>query len=211
MNILKLGIPKGSLQESTINLFKKAGYTITVNSRSYYPHVDDPEIEAMLLRPQEMALYVERGVLDVGLAGRDWVRECKADVLEIASLTYSKQTNQPARWVLAVAEDSPIKSVADLEGKVIFTELVEATRAYLADNGVNATVKFSHGATEVKIPHLCDAIVEITETGSSLRANRLKIIDVVMESVTTLIANKQSWQDPWKRTKTENLYLPRNL
>ena len=161
----------------------------------------------MLLRPQEMALYVEGGVIDVGLAGRDWVRECKTDVLEIASLTYSKQTTQPARWILAVAEDSPIKSVTDLEGKVIFTELVGATRVYLADNGVNATVKFSHGATEVKIPHLCDAIVEITETGSSLRANRLKIIDVVMESVTTLIANKESWEDKWKRTKAENLYL----
>ena len=161
----------------------------------------------MLLRPQEMALYVERGVIDVGLAGRDWVRECKADVLEVASLFYSKRTNQPARWVLAVSEESPVESVADLEGKVIFTELVEATTSYLRQNGVNATVKFSHGATEVKIPHLCDAIVEITETGSSLRANRLKIIDVVMESATTLISNKKSWQDAWKQTKTKNLYL----
>jgi ATP phosphoribosyltransferase len=207
MNRLKLGIPKGTMQESTISLFKRAGYAITGSSRSYYPHINDDEIEVMLLRPQEMALYVEGGVIDVGLAGRDWVRECKTDVLEIASLTYSKQTTQPARWILAVAEDSPIKSVTDLEGKVIFTELVGATRVYLADNGVNATVKFSHGATEVKIPHLCDAIVEITETGSSLRANRLKIIDVVMESVTTLIANKESWEDKWKRTKAENLYL----
>lgn len=207
MELLKLGIPKGSLQESTINLFKRAGYNITVSSRSYYPLIDDDNIEVMLLRPQEMALYVERGVIDVGLAGRDWVRECKADVLEIASLTYSKQTNQPARWVLAVSEDSPIESVADLEGKVIFTELVEATRTYLAQNRVNATVKFSHGATEVKIPHLCDAIVEITETGSSLRANQLKIVDVVMESVTTLISNKESWQNEWKQTKTKNLYL----
>lgn len=207
MDVLKLGIPKGSLQESTINLFKKAGYNITVSSRSYYPQIDDDDIEVMLLRPQEMALYVERGVIDVGLAGRDWVRECKADVLEIASLTYSKQTNQPARWVLAVSEESPIESIADLEGKVIFTELVEATRTYLKQNGVNATVKFSHGATEVKIPHLCDAIVEITETGSSLRANQLRIIDVVMESVTTLISNKVSWQDEWKRIKTKNLYL----
>jgi ATP phosphoribosyltransferase len=207
MDTLKLGIPKGSLQESTINLFKKAGYNITVSSRSYYPQIDDDEIEVMLLRPQEMALYVERGVIDVGLAGRDWVRECKADVLEIASLTYSKQTNQPARWVLAVSEESPIGTVADLEGKVVFTELVEATKTYFAQNGVSATVKFSHGATEVKIPHLCDAIVEITETGSSLRANRLKIIDVVMESVTTLISNKASWQDEWKQTKTKNLYM----
>jgi ATP phosphoribosyltransferase len=207
MDTLKLGIPKGSLQESTINLFKKAGYNITVSSRSYYPQIDDDEIEVMLLRPQEMALYVERGVIDVGLAGRDWVRECKADVLEIASLTYSKQTNRPARWVLAVSEESPIGTVADLEGKVVFTELVEATKTYFAQNGVSATVKFSHGATEVKIPHLCDAIVEITETGSSLRANRLKIIDVVMESVTTLISNKASWQDEWKQTKTKNLYM----
>lgn len=206
MNRLKLGIPKGTMQPATIDLFKKAGYTITVSSRSYYPHIDDDEIEVMLLRPQEMALYVEGGVIDTGLAGCDWVRECGADVLEIASLTYSKKTRQPARWVLAVAEDSSFKSVADLEGKVIFTELVAATKAYLADNGVNATVKFSHGATEVKIPHLCDAIVELTETGSSLRANRLKVIDVIMESVTTLIANKESWADEWKRTKTENLY-----
>lgn len=207
MELLKLGIPKGSLQESTINLFKRAGYNITVSSRSYYPQIDDDQIEVMLLRPQEMALYVERGVIDVGLAGRDWVRECKADVLEIASLTYSKRTNQPARWVLAVGEESPIESVADLEGKVIFTELVEATRTYLAQSGVNATVKFSHGATEVKIPHLCDAIVEITETGSSLRANQLKIVDVVMESVTTLISNKESWQNEWKQTKTKNLHM----
>ncbi len=207
MELLKLGIPKGSLQESTINLFKRAGYNITVSSRSYYPQIDDDQIEVMLLRPQEMALYVERGVIDVGLAGRDWVRECKADVLEIASLTYSKQTNQPARWVLAVGEESPIESAADLEGKVIFTELVEATRTYLAQSGVNATVKFSHGATEVKIPHLCDAIVEITETGSSLRANQLKIVDVVMESVTTLISNKESWKNEWKQTKTKNLHM----
>ena len=207
MNKLKLGIPKGSLQVSTIDLFKQAGYTITISGRSYYPHIDDDEIEAMLLRPQEMALYVERGVIDVGLAGRDWVRECKADVLEVASLTYGKLTTQPAQWVLAVAEDSPIQSVADLEGKVIFTELVEATKSYLADNGINATVKFSHGATEVKIPHLCDAIVELTETGSTLRANQLRIVDIVIESVTMLIANKESWTDKWKQKKAESLYI----
>ena len=207
MNKLKLGIPKGSLQESTIDLFKQAGYTITISGRSYYPHIDDDEIEAMLLRPQEMALYVERGVIDVGLAGRDWVRECKADVLEVAALTYGKMTTQPAQWVLAVSEDSPIQSVADLEGKVIFSELVEATKSYLADNGVNATVKFSHGATEVKIPHLCDAIVEITETGSTLRANQLRIVDVVIESVTMLIANKESWAEKWKRNKAKSLYI----
>ena len=207
MNLLKVGIPKGTLQESTLKFFKKAGYTITISSRSYYPSINDDEIETMLLRPQDMALYVERGVIDIGLAGSDWVRECKADVIEVGSLTYSKQTNRPARWVLAVAEDSPIKSVADLEGKVVFTELVEATKSYLADNGVNATVKFSHGATEVKIPHLCDAIVEITETGSSLKANRLRIVDIVMESTTTLVANIASWEDEWKRTKIENLFL----
>ena len=159
----------------------------------------------MLLRPQEMALYAERGVIDVGLAGRDWVRECNVDVVEVASLTYGKQTTQPARWVLAVAEDSPIQSVADLEGKVIFTELVGATKSYLKDNGVDATVKFSHGATEVKIPHLCDAIVKLTETGSTLHANQLRIVDVVIESVTMLIANKESWGDEWKRNKADRL------
>ena len=167
MGIVNVGIPKGSLQESTINLFKKAGYTITLDYHSYYPQVDDEEIEAMLLRPQEMALYVERGVVDIGLAGRDWVRECRAKVTEIAEFTYSRTTNQPTRWVLAVAETSPIQSVQDLEGKIIFTELVESTKHYLAEYGINAEVKFSHGDTEVKIPHLCHAIVELTETGNS--------------------------------------------
>jgi len=207
MGVLKIGIPKGSMEESTISLFKKAGYTITTGSRSYYPQVDDEEIEAMLLRPQEMALYAERGVIDIGLAGRDWVRECKVDVVEVAEFVYSRQTNRPARWVLAVAEDSGIQSVQDLEGKVIFTELVESTKAYLAENGVKATVKFSHGATEVKIPHLCEAIVEITETGNSLRANRLRIVETIMESVTTMIAHRQSWKDEWKRNKIENLKM----
>jgi len=207
MGVLKIGIPKGSMEESTISLFKKAGYTITISSRSYYPQVDDEEIEAILLRPQEMALYAERGIIDIGLAGRDWVRECKVDVVEVAEFIYSRQTNRPARWVLAVAEDSEIQSVHDLEGKVIFTELVESTKAYLAENGVKATVKFSHGATEVKIPHLCEAIVDITETGNSLRANRLRIVETVMESVTTMIAHRQSWQDEWKRNKIENLKM----
>ena len=207
MNVLKIGIPKGSMEESTISLFKKAGYTITISSRSYYPQVDDEEIEAMLLRPQEMALYAEQGVIDIGLAGRDWVRECKVDVVEVAEFVYSRQTNRPARWVLAVAEDSGIQSVQDLEGQVIFTELVESTKAYLAENGVKATVKFSHGATEVKIPHLCEAIVEITETGNSLRANRLRIVETIMESVTTMIAHRQSWKDEWKRNKIENLKM----
>ena len=207
MNVLKIGIPKGSMEESTISLFKKAGYTITISNRSYYPQVDDEEIEAMLLRPQEMALYAEQGVIDIGLAGRDWVRECKVDVVEVAEFVYSRQTNRPARWVLAVAEDSEIQSVHDLEGKVIFTELVESTKAYLAENGVKATVKFSHGATEVKIPHLCEAIVDITETGNSLRANRLRIVETIMESVTTMIAHRQSWKDEWKRNKIENLKM----
>jgi len=207
MGVLKIGIPKGSMEESTISLFKKAGYTITISSRSYYPQVDDEEIEAILLRPQGMALYAERGIIDIGLAGRDWVRECKVDVVEVAEFVYSRQTNRPARWVLAVAEDSEIQSVHDLEGKVIFTELVESTKAYLAENGVKATVKFSHGATEVKIPHLCEAIVDITETGNSLRANRLRIVETVMESVTTMIAHRQSWQDEWKRNKIENLKM----
>ena len=207
MDKLKLGIPKGSMQDSTINLFKKAGYTITANSRSYYPQVDDDQIDVMLLRPQEMALYVKQGVIDVGLAGRDWVVDCGTDVKEIAELVYSKATNQPARWVLAVAQDSKITSVKDLEGKVIFTELIDTTKQYLEKNNVNAIVKFSHGATEVKIPHLCEAIVEITETGSSLRANGLKVIDTVMESVTIIIANQKTWKNQWKRTKIENLRM----
>ncbi|MEC8893259.1 MAG: ATP phosphoribosyltransferase [Candidatus Poribacteria bacterium] len=207
MDKLKLGIPKGSMQDSTINLFKKAGYTITANSRSYYPQVDDDQIDVMLLRPQEMALYVEQGVIDVGLAGRDWVVDCGTDVKEIAELVYSKATNQPARWVLAVAQDSKITSVKDLEGKVIFTELIDTTKQYLEKNNVNAIVKFSHGATEVKIPHLCEAIVEITETGSSLRANGLKVIDTVMESVTIMIVNQKTWKNQWKRTKIENLRM----
>jgi len=207
MDKLKLGIPKGSMQDSTVNLFKKAGYTITANSRSYYPQVDDDQIDVMLLRPQEMALYVEQGVIDVGLAGRDWVVECDTDVKEIAELVYSKATNQPACWVLAVAQDSEISSVEDLEGKVIFTELIGTTQKYLAKHGVNAVVKFSHGATEVKIPHLCDAIVEITETGSSLRANGLKVVDTVMESATIIIVNQEAWQNKWKKTKIENLRM----
>lgn len=205
MKRLKIGIPKGSLQESTVDLFKKAGYTITVRSRSYYPDIDDDELSAMFLRPQEMALYVEKGSIDIGLAGRDWVKECGADVIEIDELCYSKQTTKPFRWVLAVAEDSPIQSVKDLEGKTIFTELVNITEDYLAKNSVKAKVKFSHGATEVKIPHLCDAIVEGTETGTTLRANRLREIDTVMESVTVLIANSESWKNEWKRHKIENL------
>ena len=207
MSQLNVGIPKGSLQEPTISLFKKAGYTITVDSRSYYPQVNDEEIKAMLLRPQEMALYVEEGVIDIGLAGRDWIIECQAEVFELAEFSYSRSTNKPARWVLAVAEDSPIQNVKDLEGQIIFTELVKSTKKYLNDNNVNAEVKFSHGATEVKIPHLCQAIVELTETGSSLKANQLRIVDTVMESVTAMVVNPTSWENQWKRTKIENLTM----
>ena len=207
MNTPKIGIPKGSLEKSTISIFQKAGYTITVNNRSYYPQIDDKEIEVMLLRPQDMALYVEKSVIDIGLAGRDWVQECESDVIEVAAFTYSRATNQPTRWVLAVAEKSSIQSIQDLEGQIIFTELVKSTRKYLSANGVNAQVKFSHGATEVKIPHLCQAVVELTETGNSLRANQLRIIDTVMESVTTMIANPESWKNEWKKTKIENLKM----
>ena len=200
---MQIVIPMSGIGER----FKKAGYTITSDSRSNYPQMDDDQIDVMLLRPQEMALYVEQGVIDVGLAGRDWVVECGTDVKEIAELVYSKATNQSARWVLAVAKDSEITSVKDLEGKVIFTELIDTTKQYLEKNNVNAIVKFSHGATEVKIPHLCEAIVEITETGSSLRANGLKVIDTVMESVTIIIANQKTWKNQWKRTKIENLRM----
>lgn len=205
MDKLKIGIPKGSLQEATVELFKKAGYVISVSGRSYFPSIDDEELEGMLLRPQEMAFYVEKGVIDVGLAGKDWVRECDVDVIEVAELVYSRQTKQPARWVIAVPQDSEIKSASDLEGKTIFTELVETTKKYLLERGVKAEVKFSHGATELKIPYLGDAIVELTETGSSLKAHNLRIVETIMESVPVLIANKESWQDPWKRRKAESL------
>jgi len=202
---LRIGIPKGSLQESTIKLFKKAGYTITVHSRSYYPSIDDPEMEGMLIRAQEMAVYVENGVLDVGLTGWDWVMEQGADVVEVANLTYAKVGATPVRWVLAVPESSSIKSIEDLEGKRISTELVNVTKRYFKDRGINVAVLFSWGATEVKTPDLADAIVEITETGGSLRANKLRIVETLMESTTKLIANKGAWQDKWKREKMENL------
>lgn len=202
---LKIGIPKGSLQESTINLFRKAGYHITVHSRSYYPVIDDPEMEGMLIRAQEMAIYVGNGVLDVGLTGWDWVLEQGAKVVEVANLSYAKTGRTPVRWVLAVPESSSIQSIKDLEGKRISTELVNVTRKYFEDRGVNANVFFSWGATEVKPPDLADAIVELTETGSSLRANKLRIVETIMESTTRLIANQDSWKDQWKRTKMENL------
>lgn len=207
MNLLQLGIPKGSLQNSTIDIFAKAGYQINVSSRNYYPVIDDNEIECMLIRAQEMARYVEEGILDAGLTGHDWIRETDSDVQEVAELVYGKVGKKPLRWVLAVPENSDIKSVKDLEGKRIATEVLNLTKNYLKQHGVSATVEFSWGATEVKPPRLADAIVEITETGSSLRANNLRIIDVVCTSNTWLIANKEAWKDSFKRKKIEHLAL----
>src|SRR5271169_1456560 len=204
---LKLGIPKGSLENATIDLFRRAGFNITTSSRSYFPAIDDSEIECMLIRAQEMARYVEDGVLDAGLTGRDWVEENEAKVITVADLIYAKQSFGKVRWVLAVPEASPFQSVKDLEGKVIATELVSATRRYLAANGVSAKVEFSWGATEVKPPVLADAIVEVTETGSSLRANKLRILETVLESNTQIIANKCSYADREKRRKIDNLAL----
>ena len=204
---LKLGIPKGSLESATIELFRRAGFNITVSSRSYFPTIDDPEIECMLIRAQEMARYVEDGVLDAGLTGRDWVAESGATVETLADLIYAKQSFGKVRWVLAVPEGSPVRSVKDLEGKVIATELVETARRYLGTRGVKAKVEFSWGATEVKPPELADAIVEVTETGSSLRAHKLRIVETVLESNTQLIANVNAWKDGWKRRKLEDLRM----
>jgi ATP phosphoribosyltransferase len=204
---LKLGIPKGSLEAATIDLFRRAGYNITTSTRSYFPAIDDPEVECMLIRAQEMARYVEDGILDAGLTGRDWVEESEAKVEAIADLVYAKQSFGKVRWVLAVPEASAFHSVKDLQGKIIATELVATTKRYLAANGVNAKVEFSWGATEVKPPVLADAIVEVTETGSSLRANKLKIIDTVMESNTQLIVNVDSWKDAGKRRKLEDMRM----
>ncbi|NWF84620.1 MAG: ATP phosphoribosyltransferase [Bryobacteraceae bacterium] len=206
-NKLRLGIPKGSLENATVDLFRKAGFNIQTSSRSYFPSVDDPEIECMLIRAQEMARYVEDGILDAGLTGRDWVNENDADVVTVADLIYAKQSFGKVRWVLAVPEASPFHRAEDLQGKIIATELVGATRRYLASKGVTAKVEFSWGATEVKPPVLADAIVEVTETGSSLRANNLRIIETVMESNTQLIANKESWSDDWKRRKLEDIRM----
>lgn len=205
--MLKLGLPKGSLQESTLRLFKKAGYHVNVSSRSYYPVFDDGEIESMLIRAQEMARYVEDGHLDCGLTGRDWVLEQNADVVEVAELRYAKEGFRPVRWVVAVPMDSKIKTLKDLEGKRIATELVGFTKRFLKSKGIRAEVDFSWGATEVKPPKLADAIVELTETGSSLRANNLRIVDTLIESTTRFIANKKAWQDKWKRQKMENIAL----
>ncbi|HBG92346.1 MAG TPA: ATP phosphoribosyltransferase [Nitrospiraceae bacterium] len=205
--ILKLGIPKGSLQESTLKLFRKAGYHISVSSRSYYPSFDDIEVEAMLIRAQEMARYVEDGILDCGLTGKDWILEQNADVHEVAELTYAKEGLRPVKWVIAVPNDSKIKSVKGLNGKRIATELVGFTKRYLKAKGIKAEVDFSWGATEVKPPYLADAIVELTETGTSLRENNLRIVETILESSTRFIANKKAWQDKWKKQKMQNIVM----
>jgi ATP phosphoribosyltransferase len=204
---LKLGIPKGSLENATIDLFRRAGFNITTSSRSYFPAIDDPDLECMLIRAQEMARYVEDGILDAGLTGLDWIAEVGADIEVVANLIYAKQSFGKVRWVLAVPESSPIQSVKDLQGKTIATELVATTKRYLEHNGVSAKVEFSWGATEVKPPELADAIVEVTETGSSLRANKLRIVETVLESNTQLIAHKAAWADSWKRGKLADLKL----
>jgi ATP phosphoribosyltransferase len=206
-NKLRLGIPKGSLQEATIALFRRAGWNIYADGRSYFPSIDDPEIECMLIRAQEMARYVDHGVLDAGLTGIDWVVESGLDVTTVATLTYAKQSRSKVRWVLAVPEASGFEKAEDLEGKIVATELVEVSKRYFAQKGVNVKVEFSWGATEVKPPTLADAIIEITETGSSLKANRLKIIDTVMESETHLIAGKPALADAWKREKIDQIAL----
>ena len=207
MSVLKLGIPKGSLQEASLHLFRRAGYEISVSSRSYFPSIDDDEISCMLIRAQEMARYVEDGILDAGLTGKDWILENESHVVTVADLVYAKQTFGKVRWVLAVPEKSSFHSVKDLQGKVIATELVGVTKRYLERNGVNAKVEFSWGATEVKPPVLADAIVEVTETGSSLRANGLRIVETVLESNTQFIAHPGAWEDAWKRQKIETLIM----
>ena len=206
-SLLRLGLPKGSLQESTFALLAKAGWKVTTSSRSYVPRTDDQELELRLIRAQEISRYVEHGFLDAGLTGADWIAENNSDVHVVGEIAYSKQTTNPARWVLAVPSDSPIKTVRDLQGKRIATELVELTRRWLATNGVQAEVEFSWGATEVKAPELVDAIVELTETGSSLKANNLRVVDELVRSYPQLIANRQAWQDSWKRHKIETMAL----
>src|SRR3954447_3161274 len=204
---LRLGIPAGSLQEATGELFRKAGYKITYVSRSYYPAIDDPEIHCTLIRAQEMARYVQNGSLDCGLTGHDWVLENDAKVVELAELVFSKVSRRPVRWVLAVPNNSPIQTPKDLQGKRIATEVVNLTRRWLAQPGVTAEVKFSWGATEVKPPRLADAIVDVTETGSSLRANNLRIVAELLQSTTRFIANEKSYRDPWKKQKMDDLVL----
>jgi ATP phosphoribosyltransferase len=205
--VLRIGLPAGSLQEAALTLFRKAGYNIAFNARSYYPSVDDPEVECILIRAQEIPRYVEIGVMDTGLTGYDWVQESGADVVEVAQLPFSKTTRRPVRWVLAVPQDSPIAKVEDLEGKRIATELVNVTNEFLRRAGVQAHVEFSWGATEAKPPVLADAIVELTETGSSLEANNLRELAMVLESTSRLIASKQAWADPWRRKKIEDVAM----
>jgi ATP phosphoribosyltransferase len=205
--VLNLGLPKGSLQESTLALFRKAGFVITVESRSYIPSIDDEELSGLLIRAQEMARYVQDGILDLGLTGRDWVMEQNAKVKEVCTLLYAKGGLRPVRWVVAVPNDSTIRRIEDLRGKRVATELVQYTRRFLKERDIDALVEFSWGATEVKAPRLADAIVELTETGSSLRANNLRIVDTILESTTVLIANRDAWKDPWKRQKIENIAL----
>lgn len=205
-NILQLGIPKGSLENATVELFKKAGWQISISSRSYFPGVDDDEMNCKLIRPQEMGKYVERGTIDAGIAGRDWVRENDSDVVEVCEMVYSKVSRRPARWVLVVTQESNVQRPEDLHGATISTELVGFTKRYFAERNIPVTVEFSWGATEAKVVDgLCDAIVEVTETGSTIRANGLRIVCDLMESVPVLIANKASWNDPWKRAKIETI------
>lgn len=206
MKVLKIGLPKGSLQDATFDLFNRAGYELRTGTRSYFPTSGDPELEVILFRAQEISRYVDEGVLDAGLTGKDWITENGSDVVEVTELVYSKATPRPARWVLAVPEDSPVRSVKDLEGKLIATELVNGTKRWLAANGVDARVEFSWGATEVKA-YLVDAIVEVTETGRSLKAANLRIVDEVLTSTPRLIANTDAWKDDWKRRKIENMVI----
>ena len=204
---LKIAIPKGSLQEQTARLFQKAGFDIRISSYNYFPVVDDPQIEAMLVRAQEIPRYVENGIVDMGITGHDWVIETKANVTEVDELIYARGGMNKVRWVLAVPENSPIQTVKDLEGKIVATELVQFSKNYLEKEGVHAKVEFSWGATEIKPPYLADAIIEITETGSTLRANKLRIIQDILESTTRIIANHESWKDEWKREKIQNIVM----
>jgi ATP phosphoribosyltransferase len=205
-NILKFGIPKGSLEEATVDLFKQAGWSVGISSRSYFPTIDDEEMKCSLIRPQEMGRYVERGTIDVGIAGRDWVRENDSQVVEVCEMVYSKVSRRPVRWVLVVGPDSPVERPEDLAGCTISTELVEFTKRYFAERHIPVTVEFSWGATEAKVVEgLCDAIVEVTETGSTIRANNLRIVCDLMSSVPVMIANHDAWNEPWKRTKIEQI------
>lgn len=205
--LLKIGFPKGSLEDATIRLFERAGYRITKSSRSYRPSIDDPELDGRFIRAQEISRYVEKGFFDCGLTGQDWIRENNSDVVDVCGLVYSKASAVESRWVIAVPEDSQIRTIQDLEGKTIATELVQSTRRFLEERGVKADVEFSWGATEVKVPELVDAIVDITETGNSLRANKLRILETMFTTHTRFIANKASWENPGKRRKIENLAL----